>query len=224
MMRFSLADCGHETPGDAGQIWTAFGTILVDATNEIVLLVGHNPWTVTTPAIPRRGVTEVEGLHGAVVIIAAVDLGIAVVETAAGVEMLTIDDPVLPLALVVDCGAFHIVMAEPHARLDEHTVDLVPHDRNRRQIGNRKVVEASQGWAAEPATGSLSEIVVPGRLIVDDADPAIGAGAESILCGCVGISARIGNWRGSRLHNTNVQSLAVRLAQNLVQRAVIGRI
>jgi hypothetical protein len=65
---------------------------------------------------------------------------------------------------------------------------------------------------------------VPGRLIVDDADPAIGAGAEPILCGCVGVSARIGNWRGSRLDNTNVQSLAVRLAQNLVQGAVIGRI
>ena len=108
--------------------------------------------------------------------------------------MLTIDDPVLPLRLVVDCGAFHIVLAESHARFDEHTVDLVAHDRNRRHIGNRKGVEASQGWAAEPATGSLREVVVPGRLIVDDADPAIGAGAEAILCGCVGVSARIGNW------------------------------
>ena len=106
MMRFSLGDCGHETPGDAGQIWTAFGTILVDATNEIVLLVGHNPWTVPIPAIPRRGVTEVEGLHGAVIIIAAVDLGIAVVETAAGVEMLTIDHPVLPLSLIHICIKF----------------------------------------------------------------------------------------------------------------------
>src|SRR6202044_1297040 len=115
MMRFSLADCGHETPGDAGQIWTAFGTILVDATSEIVLLVGHNPWTVTISAIPRRGVAEVEGLHGAVVIIAAVDLGVAVVETATGVEVLTIDDPVLPLRLVVYCGALHIVLAQSHA-------------------------------------------------------------------------------------------------------------
>src|ERR1700728_923492 len=207
-MRFSLADGGHETPGNTGQIGAAFGTILIDATNEIVLLVGHNPWTVTISAKPRRGVTEVEGFHGAIVIIAAVDLGIAVVETATGVEMLTIDDPVLPLRLVVDCGAFHIVMAQSHARFDEHTVDLVPHDRNRRHIGNGKVVEASQGWAAEPATGSLGEIIVPGRLIVDGADPAIGAVAEPILRGCVGVSARIRNWRGRRFHNTDVQSLA----------------
>src|ERR1700733_12595116 len=133
---------------------TAFGTILVDATNEIVLLVGHDPRTVTISAIPRRGVPEVKGFHGAVVIIAAVDLGVAVVETATGVEMLTIDDPVLPLRLVVDCGAFHIVLAESHARFDEHTVDLVPRDRNRRHIGNGKVVEASQGRAAEPASRS----------------------------------------------------------------------
>src|ERR1700733_5638491 len=142
---------------------TAFGTILVDATNEIVLLVGHDPRTVTAPAIPRRGVPEVEGFHGAVVIIAAVDLGIAVVETATGVEMLTIDYPVLPLRLVVDCGAFHIVLPESHARFDKHTIDLVPHDRDRRHIGNRKGVEASQGRAAKPASGSLREIVVFGR-------------------------------------------------------------
>ena len=126
--------------------------------------------------------------------------------------MLTIDDPVLALRLVVDRCAFHIVLTESHTRFDEHAVDLVPPDRNRRHIGDRKGVEASQGRAAEPATGSLREIVVLGRLIVDDANPAIGAGAETILCGCVGVSARVRNRRGSRLDNTNVQSFAVRLA------------
>ncbi len=138
--------------------------------------------------------------------------------------MLTVHDPVLPLRLVVDRGAFHIVLAKSHAWFDERTIDLVPHDRNRRHIGNRKVVEPSQGRAAESPKGGLREMVVFRRLIVDDADPAIGACAELILRGCVGVSARIRSRRGSRLDNTNVQSLAVRLAQNLVQRTVIGRI
>ena len=57
--------------------------------------------------------------------------------------MLPVDDPVLPLGLVVDRGAFHIVLAKPHARFDEHAVDLVPHDRNRGHVRNRKGVETS---------------------------------------------------------------------------------
>jgi hypothetical protein len=199
-------------PGNAGEIWTPFGAILVDATDEIVLLVGHNPRTVSAAAIPRRRVPEVQGFHGAVVVIAAVDLRIAVVEAAAGVEMLAIDDPVLPLRLVVDRGAFHIVLAKSHAWFDEHAVDLVPHDANWRHVGDGKVVEASQGWAAESATGSLCKVIVLGGLIVDNADPAIGSGAEFILCGCVGVSTRIRNWRAGWLDNPNVQGLAIRLA------------
>ena len=87
--------------------------------------------------IPRRRVAVVGSFHGAVVIVAAVDLGIAVVEAAAGVEVETVNDPVLSLRLIVDCSALHVILPEAHARLNENTVDLVAHDRNRRHIGDR---------------------------------------------------------------------------------------
>jgi hypothetical protein len=61
-------------------------------------------------------------------------------------------------------------------------------------------------------------------LVVDDTDPAVRIGAELILCGGIGVSARIRNWRGNRLDNANVQGLTVRLAQNLIEGTVIGGI
>ena len=172
--------------------------------------------------IPGRGVAEVGGFHGAVVVVAAVDLGVAVVEAAAGVEVLAVDDPVLPLRLVVDRGALRVVLAEAHARRDEDAIDLVAHDRNRRHVGDRQVVEAAHGRAAESAAGRLGQIVVLGRLVVDRGDPAVGVGAERVLRSRVGVSARIRNRRRDGLDNADVQGLAVGLAQHLVERAVVG--
>ena len=180
----------------------------------------HGPGA--TSVIPGRGVAEVGGFHGAVVIVAAVDLGVAVVEAAAGVEVQAVDHPVLPLRLVVHRGALRVVLAEAHARRDEDAVGLVAHDRNRRHVGDRKVVEPTHGRAAESAAGRLGEIVVLGGLVVDGADPAICVGAERVLRGGVGVSARIRNRRRDRLDDANVQGLAVRLAQDLVERTVVG--
>ena len=51
--------------------------------------------------IPGGGVAVVCGFHGAVVVVAAVNLGVAVIEAAAGVEVVAVDDPVLPFGLIV---------------------------------------------------------------------------------------------------------------------------
>ena len=112
--------------------------------------------------------------------------------------------------------------AEAHARLDEDAVGLVAHDRNRRHVGDRKIVEPAHGRAAESAAGRLGEVVVLGGLVVDGGDPAVRIGAERVLRGRVGVSARIRNRRRDGLDDADVQGLAVRLAQHLVERAVVG--
>ena len=219
---FALGDRGHESPGDVRQVDAEFGSIRVDATDKVVLLVGHDPRAGRVAVIPGQGVAVVGGFHGAVVVVAAVDLGVAVVEAAAGVVVVAVDDPVLPLRLVVDSGAFRVVLAEAHARRDENAVDLMAHDRNRRHVGDRKIVKPTHGRAAESAARCLGEVVVLGGLVVDLADPAVGVGAERVLRGRVRVSTRIRNRRRDGLNDADVQSLAVRLAQDLVERAVVG--
>ena len=63
--------------------------------------------------IPGIGVTEVSGFHGAVAIIAAVNLAIAIVEAASAVIVMAVHDPVLPLRLVIDRCPVWIVIASP---------------------------------------------------------------------------------------------------------------
>ena len=95
------------------------------------------------------------------------------------------------------------------------------HDGNRRHVGNRDVVKPTHGRAAESAAGRLDEVVAMAGLVVEGGDPAVGVGAEGVLRGRVGVSARI---RRGGLDDADVQGLAVRLAHNLVQRAVVGGI
>ena len=70
----------------------------------------HGPGAVAV--IPGGGVAEIGGFHGAVVVGAAIDLGVAKVEAAAGVVVLAVNYPVGPFRLVVDRGARRIVVAE----------------------------------------------------------------------------------------------------------------
>ena len=128
----------------------------------------------------------------------------------------------LPLRLVVHRGALRVVLAEAHARRDEDAVGLMAHDRHRCHIGDREVVEPTEGRAAESAPRGLDEVVVPGGLVVDGGDPAVRVGAERVLRGRVGVSARIRNRRCDGLDDADVQGLAVRLAQDLVERADVG--
>ncbi len=127
----------------------------------------------------------------------------------------------LSLRLVVDRGALRVVHAEAHARLDEHAVDLVAHDRDRRHVGDGDVVEPAHGRPAERAARRLGQVVVLGRLVVDGGDPAVRVGAERVLCGRVGVAARI---RAGGLDDADVQGPAVRLAEDLVERAVVGSV
>src|SRR4029453_16694010 len=102
--RFPLGDRGHEAPCDARQVCTEFGSIRVDTTYQVVFLVGHDPWAGRRPAIPSGGIAIVGRLHSAVAVVAAVNLGVAVVEAAAGVIVMAANNPILPLPLVVDSG------------------------------------------------------------------------------------------------------------------------
>ena len=109
-MRCTVSGCGHETPVDALQSLAELVVrIRVHAADKVVLLVGHDPRTGAVAVVPGALGTEVSGLHGAVAVIAAVGLGVAVVEAASGVVMVAADDPVLAFSLVVNCGAVGIV-------------------------------------------------------------------------------------------------------------------
>src|SRR5580704_16051928 len=211
VMRLALGDRGNESPGDAGQVGAEFGAVGVDATDEIVLLIGHDPGAGSWSIEPAAGGAVVGGFHGAVVVVAAVDLGVAIVEAAAGVVVLAVDDPILALGLIVDCRALGVVLAEAHAGLDEDAVRFVAHDSDGRHVGDRKVVKPAHGRAAESAARRLSEVVVFGRLVVDGGDPAVGVGAERVLGGGVGVATGIRDRRGDRLDDADVQSLAIRL-------------
>src|SRR5439155_4554898 len=125
----------------------------------------------------------------------------------AGVVVVAVNYPILPLRLVVDCRALHIVLAETHAWRDEDAVSLVAHDRNRRHVSDREVVEPTHGRAAESAAGRLDEVVVLGGLVVDGGDPAVGVGAERVLRGGVCVSATI----NAGLDDADIRGLAVRL-------------
>src|SRR5262245_19077653 len=221
-MRFPLGDRGHEAPGDARQVCAEFGSIRVDTTYQVVFLVGHDPWAGRRPAIPSGGIAIVGRLHSAVAVVAAVDLSVAVVEAAAGVIVMAANNPILPLRLVVDCGAPRVILAEAHARRDEDAIDLVAHDRNRRHVGDRGVVKPTHGRAAQSDAALLYEVVVLGGLVVDFGDPAGRVGAERVLRGRVGVSARIRHRRRDGLDDADVQGLAVRLAEDLVERSVVG--
>src|SRR5690349_9615265 len=113
-------------------------------------------------AIPRGRVAKVGGFHGAVIIVTAVDLRIAVIEAAPGIEVMAVYDPVLTFSLVVHRRTFDIVLAQAHARHDEDSVYLVAHDRDRRHVSEREVVEPTHGRATESAARRLCQIVVLG--------------------------------------------------------------
>src|SRR5207248_7285680 len=131
--------------------------------------------------IPGTSIPEIGGFHGAVVVITAVDLGIAIVEATAGVIVETVNDPVLSLRLVIDCCAFHVVLAKSHSGLDENTVGFVSHDGNRSHVGEREVVKSAERRAAESTARRLREVVVLQRLVVNLGDPAVSVRAEFIL-------------------------------------------
>jgi hypothetical protein len=113
MVRFAFGDRRHESPGDVRQFYAELGSIRIEATDQVVFLISHNPWAGRIPVIPPGGVAEISGLHGASAVVPAIDLGVAVVEAATGIEVLAVDHPILTLRLIVNCGALRVVIADP---------------------------------------------------------------------------------------------------------------
>ena len=159
-MRLSVGCGGNETPADAGQVGAVLVVrIRIYATHQVILLVGHDPWSGSLSAIPGRLVAEIGSLHGAVTVIAAVCLGVAVVKAAAGVVVMSVYHPVLAFGLVIDCGAVGIVPAQAHSGGDEDTIYLVSHDGYGCPVCHRNVVEAAHGMTAESSARGLLQVI-----------------------------------------------------------------
>ena len=72
-----------------------------------------------------------------------------------------------------------------------------------------------------PPRGAWVRSLCLGRLVVDRSDPAVRVGAKLVLRSRVRVSACIRDRRRSGLNDADVQGLAVRLAQHLIERAVV---
>ena len=64
--------------------------------------------------------------------------------------MMPVNDPVLPFRLIIDCSAVRVIPAEPHPRLDESAVRLMPHVKGTCRLmitdcrfGNRLIIAKS---------------------------------------------------------------------------------
>ncbi len=132
--------------------------------------------------------------------------------------MVAADHPVLAFSLVIDSCSCRVVETESHSRSDEDTIDLMPHYIDRSPVCERHIVVSAHGRAAEAAAWSLIEVVAFWGLVVKNCNPAICVLAELILSGSVSISARI---VFTGFDNIDIQSLAVGLTHNLVERTLV---
>ena len=127
--------------------------------------------------------------------------------------MFAVDDVVDTLRLIVNRNVGGIVISKSHARHDIDAVSFVPADCNGSHVSNRQSVKGTLVRAFECSGGHLRQVITLARLVVEGSDPADSVGAEGVLSCCVSISSRIALFG---LDHTNVESLAVRLAHNLV--------
>jgi len=221
-MRLTVGGSCDESPSDARK---TLAVLIVRAvghtTNEVVLLVGHDPRTRSVTMVPERLVAIVCGLHGTVTVIAAVGLGVTVVEAAAGVEVMTVDDPVLAFCLIIYCSTPRIVLTHTHSRNDEDTIDLVTVEGDRGHVSDRKGVESAKCRTNEGSARCLIKVIGLFGLIVKDCDPTGSVGTELVLCSSICITTWI---TCAWLHDTDVEGLEVRSTHDLIERSVISRI
>ena len=84
VVRLAVCGSGHEAPVDALEgLAELVVRVRIHAAHEVVFLVGHDPWTRTVSVVPGSLGSEIRGLHGAVSVVTAVGLGIAIVKAAA---------------------------------------------------------------------------------------------------------------------------------------------
>src|SRR6185312_12283248 len=115
---------------------------LVQAGEQAVLHVRHDPRAVARAVAPDLDAAEVDGLHGAVAIVVVVRLGIAVVEAAAAVVVLAVEHGVLGLGIVAGGDAVGGVVAVAGARDDRDAVGLVAVEGGRGGVGHGELVRA----------------------------------------------------------------------------------
>ncbi len=181
----------------------------VGAGVQAVLQVGHDPRAAAGAGVPVRGVAEVDRLHGAVAVVVVAGLGVAVVEAAAVVVVRAVHDVVLTLGAVPGGDAVGVVVAVADGGRGEDAVGLVPADGDGRRGGVGGVVRGVH----VPAGGRHGQVVTTAGLVVDDSDDAAGTGAEGVLRGGVGVSARA--------QQADVERGVVRGTPHLVKRAVV---
>src|ERR1039457_1838426 len=128
--------------------------------------------------------------------------------TAAAIVVRAVDYVVNTLGLVVDRYASGIVIPEAHARHDVDAVRLVAADRNWRHVRDRLRVKRSLREALKCSCRRLVEMVPLAGLVVDDVDDAECRGAERVLRGRIGVSARL---------DADVQRLTICLTLHLVK-------
>ena len=182
-MRLTVCGGGNEPPlyriDGGAELVVRIG---INATYKVVLLVCHDPRAGFNAAVPSSGISKVGGFHCTVTVVAGVGLGITVVKAATVIVVVTGNYPVLSFGLVVNSDSLGVVPAESHTGSDERTVNLLVVNSYGSPVGYRDVVESSHCVAAESSARSLLQVVSARALVVDDCNPAIGVGAELVLC------------------------------------------
>lgn len=148
--------------------------------------------------------------------VAAVGLGVAVVEAAAAVIMCSVEDGVHTLRPIADSCAADGVVAVSCAGRHEDTVGLLAVQCNGSTNCAGQVVIAICLGAVEASGGSLGEVVIAAGLVVNDGDKTGCAGAEGVLGGGVGDTT------GGQ--GPDVGRGTVRATLHLVQRAAVATV
>ena len=160
MHRLTVSHGGHEPPGNARQAFTILVVrIRIHATDEVVLLVGHDPRTRSLAMEPERLVSVICGLHGTVAVVTGVGLGIAVVKAAARVVMMAVDHPILTFSLVIDSDAVGVILTHTHTRHKEYSIYLMATQGYRSHIRDRKGVKSAESSTDKGTARSLIKMV-----------------------------------------------------------------
>ena len=199
----------HEAPVRDGRDVVLFGVI---AREQAGFHVGHDPGTFAVAAAPGGGGAIVGGLHRAGAHGAAVGRGIAVVEAAAAVVMVSVDDIVHPLRLVVHGETAGVVAAVAHAGHDIGSVDLLPAEEGGGHVGDGAGVETALVRSLERSRRRRQQVIAHPGLVVNHRDVAHGAFAKGVLRRGIGDTV---------LSGIDVQRRTVAFADHLIQRAAV---
>jgi hypothetical protein len=133
---------------------------------------------------------DVDRIHVAGAGVGAARLGVAIVETAARIEMGSGGNHVHPFRFSLDRNARCPVVAVTHSRRNRDAIDLVTARRDRQRVRRGAEVGTVGARSFVMSAGGDGEVVVPRRLIVNPSDDAGGVCAECILRRGVRVAVR----------------------------------